>query len=151
METKKAVLYFTHQIRNKQEGNLMKKTNYEAMAQEIYEWCVARDLWDGCVIYFGGKAWNSHDDWGFKGKEFGTEIGNNLYEFKNKVCTDYFEYGNPDTLAMAFDGSDLYHVMNYYWEDKIYSKWFDEFNQMIEKYDCYLELGNSWNLTIVEN
>jgi len=124
-----------------------KKINYEAMAKEVYEWCKARELWGDSCIYFNLKAWATWDEWnGEKGKK----IADNLYEYENKLCTDYFEYGNPLTLSMSFEGN-LYGVFNYFWENSLLSKWHDEFYNLIEKYDCYFELGNSWNLTIVED
>lgn len=124
---------------------------YEQMAKEIYEWCVAHEVWDGCVIYFNGKAWDSYQDWGFKGKEFGKKIGEELYEFENKNPKDYFKYANPNTLSMAFDGSDLYYIFNAFWEDKTWLKWHEDFHAMFDKYNGYIELGNSWNFTFVED
>ena len=126
---------------------MAKKINYEAMAKEIYEWCKARELWGDCCIYFNLKALASWKEWS---GEKGVEIADGLYEYDRKDPREYFEWGNPFTLSMSFEGN-LYGVFNYYWEDAILSKWHDEFYQMIEKYDCFFELGNSWNLTIVED
>lgn len=132
---------------NNGKENLMKKINYAEMAQEIYEWCKARELWEDTCIYFDFKAWATWSKWK---DEQGKEIADGLYEYDKKLCTDYFEYGNPHTLSMSFEGS-LYYVFNYYWEDKLYSKWHDEFYNLIGKYGCYFELGHAWNLSVVED
>ena len=130
---------------------MVKNVNYKAMAKEIYEWCVERGVWTDCVIYFDGKAWTNSKSWGYRGEEFGSKINDNLYEYDGKNPCVYFEYGNPDTLSMAFDGSEMYYVMNCYWEDGIYAGWHDEFYNLIRKYGCYFELGHAWNLTVVED
>lgn len=125
----------------------MGKIDYAKMAKEIYEWCKDRGLWDDCCIYFDFKAWATWGEWsGEKGKK----IADGLYEYENKLCTDYFEYGNPHTLSMSFEGN-LYEVFNYYWENMTLFEWHEQFYQMINDYGVYYELGNSWNLTVVEN
>lgn len=123
------------------------KINYKNMAEDIYSFCIERELWDDCCIYFDFKAWASWDEWN---GESGKEIADGLYEYEKKLCTDCFEYGNPHTLSMSFEGN-LYGVFNYYWEDKLLSKWHDEFYNLIDRYGAFYELGHSWNLTIVED
>lgn len=126
---------------------MAKKTNYKAMANEVYKWCLAHGAWNDCIIYFDGKAWTTDDEWG---GEQGKKIGYDLYEYENKVCTDYFEYGNPNTLSVSTEGT-LYEILNYYWEYEFMTEWYEDFIGLFDKYDGYIELGNSWNFTFVED
>lgn len=125
----------------------MTKRDYEKMAKEIYKFCIGRELWQDCCIYFNGKAWASKNTWGDKK---GKEIGERLYEYEDMNPCDYFKYGNPDTLSMSYEG-ELYHVMNCYWESKTWTRWHDKFVAMFDKYDGYIEQGHAWNFTFVED
>lgn len=128
----------------------MAKVNYEQMAKEIYEWCMAHDAWRDCTIYFNGKAWSNCDTWGYHGEEIGKKIGEHLYEYENKNPKTYFEYGNPDTLSMAFEGK-LCTICNAYWENEVWVEWYEEFMNIFNKYGGYAEFGHHWNLTFVED
>jgi hypothetical protein len=114
--------------------------NMELLARDIYDWCVRHDLWGDNIIYFNGKAWSSSSKWsGVKGKQ----IAESLYEYEDKNPLDYFEYANPDTLSMSFEGA-LNYVLNGYvigW-----TKLEAEFLKLFEKYNLYYEMGHSWNL-----
>jgi hypothetical protein len=115
----------------------------QTLAMEIYSWCKKRDLWGDNIIYFNGKAWKSDNDWsGVQGKE----IAEDLYEFEDRNPCTYFEYGNPDTLSMSFEGS-LYEALNGYW---YYSKAEEDLQAIFEKYGYYFEYGNAWNLSAYE-
>ena len=126
---------------------MAKKINYENMARDIYEWCVAHEAWDDCIIYFNGKAWATLSEWS---GEYGKKIAENLYEYENKNPKDYFEYGNPDTLSMSFEGM-LYQIVNAYWEWDFMVEWYDEFNSLFDKYNGYIEFGHAWNFSFVED
>lgn len=140
-----AILYLSDKLNGKE--NLMAKTNYNAMAKEIYNWCVAHEAWDDACIYFNGKAWATWSDWhGVQGKK----IAEGLYEYEDKNPCDYFEFGNPNTLSMSFEGT-MYSIMNYYWEYDFMVKWFDEFHELFDKYNGYIEMGHAWNFTFVED
>ena len=121
--------------------------NKEDMAIDIYSFCSQRHLWDDIIIYFDGKAWSSFEEWD---SEKGEKIGNRLYEYSNKNPHDYFEYADPDTLSMSFEG-DFYDVMNYSSFEDVWADWREEFDELLAKYNCYYELGNAWNLTVVED
>jgi hypothetical protein len=115
---------------------------YEALAKDIYNWCKEKDVWDDNTIYFDGKAWSNSSVWaGVKGKK----IADDLYEYEDKNPRTYFEYANPKTLSMSFEGG-LYSVLNGYvlgW-----SKLEEEFLKLFEKYGCFYEMGNAWNLSV---
>lgn len=117
------------------------KNKNEALAKDIYNWCKKNHLWGDNTIYFNGKAWSSSRTWDL---DAGKPIDEDLYEYENKNPKDYFEYGNPDTLSMSFEGP-LYHMLNGYvggWVKKE-----NEFMKLFEKYGYYFEYGHAWNLS----
>lgn len=120
------------------------KTKMEILAKDIYSWCKEKELWGDNIIYFNGKAWSSSSTWsGVKGKK----IAEDLYEYENKNPLDYFEYANPVTLSMSFEGS-LNYVLNGYTYGS--ARLEREFIALFEKYDLYYELGCSWSLAAYE-
>lgn len=120
------------------------KNNMELLARDIYDWCVKNDLWGDNIIYFNGKAWSSSSDWGMAS---GQKIDEDLYEYENKNPLDYFEYANPNTLSMSFEGS-LNHVLNGYVHGWV--KLEAEFSKLFEKYGLYYEMGYAWSLSAYE-
>lgn len=113
----------------------------EALAIDIYNWCIGNDLWGDNCIYFNGKAWASWSTWGC---EKGKKIADNLYEYEDKNPLDYFEYANPKTLSMSFEGS-LNHVLNGYITG--WTKLEKEFCDLFNKHGYYYEMGHAWNLS----
>ncbi len=121
------------------------KNKMEALAKDIYDWCIKNDLWGDCCIYFNGKAWASWDNWH---DENGIKIADRLYEFQSRNPKEYFEYANPDTLSMSFEGS-LYHVLNAYVPGWV--KLEKEFLDIFQKHGVYYEMGHAWNLSVYKN
>lgn len=116
----------------------------ELLAKDIYNWCIKKNLWGDNIIYFNGKAWSSSSEWsGVNGKE----IGDRLYEYENKNPRDYFEYANPDTLSMSFEGN-LFYVLNGYVSD--WTKLEQQFAKLFEKHGFYYEMGYAWSLSAYE-
>lgn len=119
---------------------MARKSKLELLATDIYNWCIDNELWGDNIIYFKGKAWSNFPEWnGVKGKK----IAEDLYEYKNKKASDYFEYANDETLSMSFEGS-LYYVLNAHvrgWEKLEY-----EFQKIFTKHGYYYEMGHAWNL-----
>ena len=116
----------------------------ETLAREIYNWCIAKDLWGDNCIYFNGKAWASWNEWH---GEQGSQLNERLYEYKNRNPKEYFEFANPETLSMSFEG-ELYRVLNAYTPGCV--KLESEFGKLFEKYGLYFELGHAWNLSAFE-
>ena len=117
---------------------------YESLTTDIYKWCKKKGLWEDCCIYCCGKAYASWSEWhGEKGKK----IGDRLYEYENKNPRDYFEYANPDTLSMSFEGN-LFHVLNGYVSG--WTKLEQQFAKLFEKHGFYYELGYAWSLSAYE-
>ena len=114
------------------------------LAQDIYKFCIKKDLWGDNCIYFNGKAWASWESWN---EEKGKQIGDRLYEYDNKNPKDYFEFVNPNTISMSFEGP-LYHVLNAYVPG--WTKLERQFNKIFEKHGCYYEMGHAWNLSVFE-
>lgn len=110
----------------------------ESLAQEIYQWCVRKDLWGDNCLYFDGKAWASWSTWsGVKGKKIETD----LYEYENKDPRDYFG-GGKSVLSCSFEGS-LNYVLNGYVPG--WSKLEAEFYKLFNKYGLFFEMYDSWN------
>ena len=120
------------------------KSKNESLAKNIYKWCKKKRLWGDNCIYFNGKAWASWSEWH---GENGKKINEDLYEYENKNPKDYFEYANPDTLSMSFEGP-LNHVLNGYVRGWV--KLENEFSKLFEKYGYYYELGYTWSLSAYE-
>lgn len=119
-------------------------SKYKQLAIDIYKWCKKHDLWGDNIIYFDGVAWSNGETWsGEKGKK----IDEDLYEYENRNPSDYFEYANPETLSMSFEGS-LNYVLNGYTRGS--GKLETEFMKLFEKYGLYYELGHAWNLSAYE-
>ena len=118
--------------------------NMELLARDIYNWCVEHELWGDIIIYFDGKAWSSSPIWC---EEKGKIIAEDLYEYENRNPLDYFEYANPNTLSMSFEGY-LNHVLNGYSYGWV--KLEAEFAKLFEKHGFYYEMGHSWNLSAYE-
>ena len=116
----------------------------EQLAKDIYKWCMKKHLWGDNCIYFNGKAWASWNTWG---DTQGKQIGKNLYEYEGKNPKDYFEYINPNTLSMSFEGP-LYHVLN--GNVSGWTRLESEFGHIFHNYGFYYELGNAWNLSVFE-
>jgi hypothetical protein len=70
-----------------------------------------------------------------------------LYEYDDKNPCDYFEYGNPNTLSMSFEGS-LNYILNGYTRGWV--KLEEQFSKLFEEYGLYYELGHVWNLAAYE-
>ena len=119
-------------------------SKYQLLAIDIYEWCKKHDLWGDNTIYFDGKAWSNSETWS---GEKGRKIDEDLYAYDDRNPLDYFEYANPETLSMSFEGS-LNHVLNGYVRG--WSKLEIEFGNIFAKHGCYYELGHSWNLSAYE-
>lgn len=116
----------------------------ESLAIDIYDWCKKHNLWSDITIYFDGIAFSSSYEWaGVHGKK----IDEDLYQYENKNALDYFEYANPETLSMSFEGP-LYHVLNGY--VKSWTRLEAQFHKLFEKYNLYYELGYAWNLSAYE-
>ena len=112
-----------------------------ALAQEIYDWCKEKRLWGDNCIYFNGKAWCNLPEWGGVN---GKKLKSDLYEYNDRDPTNYFEYANPHTVSMSFEGA-LYHVLNGYTPG--WAKKEEELQKLFEKYGYYFEYGDAWNLS----
>ena len=117
---------------------------YELLSMDIYHWCKKKGLWGDNTIYFNNKAWSNLPEW--KG-ESGKKIDEDLYEYENKNPLTYFEYANPNTLSMSFEGP-LYRMLN--GDIKGWVKLEDQFSKLFKKYGLYYEMGYSWSLSAYE-
>jgi len=123
----------------------MDQEKIEAMAREIYDYCKKYELWEETCIYFNGGAWATWHNWnGVKGKK----IEDNLYEYEYADPKDHFDcVYEPHILSMSFE-SLLNDIIN---ENFQCENLLNEFSNIFNKYGCYYEQGNSWNLTVCPN
>ena len=123
---------------------MTKAERNERVATEIREWMLDNEIWIDTRIYFNGKAYGTRDE----NHNYFYNDRNHLVVLENMNPLDYFEYVNPETISMSFEGP-LYDVLNYCgggYTDKLER----EFSEILAKYGLYYELGNAWNLTCGE-
>lgn len=118
------------------------KTKNEKLAKEIINFLIKHGAWIDTFIYVNNKRFGCNDGMHY-------HYDNNwdcvFVEDDISPCS-YFEYANPDTLSMSFEGP-LYDMLNYGYEFESYEKAEEEFSKILAKYGYYYELGNAWNLS----
>lgn len=116
------------------------KTDIENLAKEIMTALIEHDCDIDTYIYYNNKRMFHKREWDdnyIKLIDYGIVVEENVNPH------DYFEYASYDhILSMSFEGR-FYYWMNEFGE----VDWFDE---ILDKYDLYCELGESWNLTVCE-
>ena len=119
----------------------LSKIKIEEMVNEIQEFLKKYEMLSDVCFYFNNKRYKWERDW--------SQISQKIYNLEiteNISPLDYFEYINHEhILSMSFEG-DLYDILNGY-TDYAYGLQ-DKFNELLEKYGLYYELGNSWNLSL---
>lgn len=104
-----------------------KQARNEDLATELIQYLLDSDLNTDVYIFWNGKRWDGT-------KRF-VEDGHSPLE--------QFEYGNPETLSMTFDGplcSSLYYG-EYGWgvHEKV--------TEICNKHGYYWEFGHHWNMS----
>lgn len=108
----------------------LSKKEIEQLAFKIRDLLINYDLGLDVLIYFNNKRIN---------------CVNPLKVEENINAKDYFDYVNPNTLSMSFEGG-FYYLINYSG-----GKLLREFDDILNSYDLHYELGNAWNLTLYFN
>lgn len=121
-----------------------KRNDMSNLAKDIYEWCVRNEVWQDCCIYIAGDAYATWKDW--EG-ENGEKLAENLYKYECKNPLEYCQYANPETITFTFEGG-LYQIMNCYWEYELWTKQYDDFCKLFDKYDCWFEQGYHYSLSV---
>lgn len=109
----------------------------EALARDIYTWCIENDCWQDVYIYYNGKRM------GTSGKD---KNGKTVYCYGGTPFIeddmdprDYFQYvREPNILSMSFEGP-LYEILN---DHDMFA-----LQDLFNKYDLYYEMGDAWNLS----
>ena len=114
----------------------MERTKKTQIAKAIEKWGKLHGLLYDTRIYFSNKAWAYDSD----GKRS---------IIKDVKATDYFQYGNDDTVSVSFEGP-MYEVFEYGWSNKGQQAILDEFIELIDSLGVWYERGNAWNLSIYE-
>lgn len=118
-------------------------------AKEKIRWEIADILADHHLLGYISIITNNKE-YHFKEKiaKDDTEKFNYDHEVQPRYPSEISDYGNDDTLAIIFDGSPLYDIINYggfsgsYLQDRIYKK----LNKVIEPYGLYFEFAHTWML-----
>lgn len=106
------------------------------LAYEIADFLDHHDLNMDTSIYFNNKALRSKKE----GEEYNWTL------MKDIKGSDYTEYANDKTITMTFEGiGSMYNIINGY-ENGYYFR--DQFDELLEDYGYYYQLGNSWNLAL---
>ncbi len=118
----------------------------EKLANEIRQYLIEEGLWVDTRIYFNGKAYSTDDGEG----RYWYNDPKHLIVLENQDPCKYFDYCGP-YLSMSFEGP-LYSCLNYCGE---YGRKFEEkvnenLRTMFASYGLYMELGNSWNLSLYD-
>lgn len=125
----------------------MSNISYKRLAFKIIDFCMDNGLWQDTTVYVDGYAFTDRKEWdGING----IMVEPNLFKYWNKNPLDYFEYANPNTVSMSFEGP-LYRVINCYFENENWFKLYDEFCAIFDKYGMYFEQGHAWNLSVYED
>lgn len=111
----------------------------EELATKIKDFLIKKELWIDTIIYVNNKSISTYDS---KKHKYYYNDPLHIIVKENENPLDYFEYANPDTISMSFEGP-LYEIMNIFDDSPILV----EFNELLKEYGLYYELGNSWNLS----
>lgn len=117
------------------------RTKAGRCAKEIISWMLKHELWIDSEIYCDGKRFTCYDGNHYKYDN----TWDCVFVEENKAPRDYFDYVG-DFLSMSFEGP-LYRVFNDWGNQKLVG----QFNNIIQKYGKYYELGNAWNLSLFDN
>lgn len=101
------------------------------VATAIKDFCIKNELNTDMRIYFNGICWDFDSD----GK---------MKVIEDIKGSDYFEYADDKSVSVSTEGG-LYGVINMDYGYAIH----DELYNLLQKFNCYFELGNAWNFTIV--
>lgn len=111
----------------------MDSRKIKELANEIKEFIIKNEMDSDIRIYFNGRCYDCNSD----GK---------WQILEDMKASEYFDYANDDTLSMSFEGP-LYTIFA---DPSIGKDIVNRFDKIFEKYNCYYEFGNQWNLSVYE-
>lgn len=113
----------------------------EQLALELIDYLISKGLFTDVTVYVNGRSYGTYDR---EHEKFYYNDKDHIVITENKDPRSCFEYVSKDNiLSMSFEGP-LYNVLNGY--SGPYTV-YDEMGKICEKYGCYFELGNAWNMT----
>ena len=126
-------------------GRELSSEEKESLAKEVRQFLLRNELWTDVRIYFNGKAFSTSDRSG----NYFCNDPDHLVVLEDEDPRNYFKYvSKDDIMSMSFEG-DFYGCMNFHcrrgadFDVHIRMK----FDEILEDYGVYYELGNAWNLT----
>lgn len=119
------------------------KLRIEEMANEITNFLEERGIIEDVCIYFNDKRISFSVKWSADYLKY--EV---VKKEEENICPlDYFKYAREEhILSMSFEG-ELYYSLNYSSSGKTE----EDLLKIFEKYGCYFEFGNAWNLSAFPN
>lgn len=117
----------------------------EELAYEIKELLIKHGMWIDVRIYFNGKMLSTDNGKG----QYAYNDPDADYVIENIKPDDYFEYVGDNILCMSFEGP-FYELLNGYAPTSYYDSVEGEFRNILSRYGLYYELGDAWNLCVVE-
>ena len=90
---------------------------------------------EDCRFYFDNIAWC-----------FSSTHKERPRVMEDILATDYIQYGNNETITVAFDGNPIYTELN---DPYIGKNILDgQLREMLWEHGYYMERGNAWNFTL---
>lgn len=108
--------------------------NKQLLVDSIMDFLVDNKLTGDVYIYSDNKRYHVDEN-------------HNITIKDNIIASEISEYMVDDWVNMTFEGT-FNHILNY--PDCGYDyRIVREFDCLLHRFDCYCELGNSWNLKVV--
>ena len=118
------------------ERNKLTKKDIEKFAFDVLKYLKRWGMDSDVVIYYNGIRMQNKYDW------LNPDAPPKFVVEKDMSPFDYFEYANREhILSMSFEGL-LYNELNYN-----FGKRAEGLQKIFNKYGCYWEQGNAWNLS----
>lgn len=120
------------------------KTKAERCAFEIINFLIRHEMWIDTNVYVNGKRYSCYDGEHYKYDN----TWDCVFREDDMDPAKYVEF-HSDFLTMTFEGP-FYDVVNYYISATYCDKILKEFEEILEKYHKYYELGYAWSLALYD-
>lgn len=119
----------------------------EKCAYEIIKLLIDNGLWVDTCVYANGKRWGCKDVNG-DGRYHYDNTWDCVFVEENINPKEYFEY-TGDFLCLSTE-SEFYYALNHYYYNDLCDTILKPFNNILDKYGKYYEMGDTWNLALYD-